>query len=64
MPSVFTIEGTTRRKRTSKKKTASGKTYRIGECKTFKNRGRTMKSCYVGKSKTSPTGWRFQKASR
>lgn len=54
MATVFTLEGT---------KSKAKKTPKVGECKTFRNprTKKTQKTCYVGKSKSSPTGWRIQK---
>lgn len=65
MPSIVTIDGVTRhrrRSRRSRRDRGLGDP-RIGDCKTVHN-PRTKKSiqlCYVGKSKKTPTGWRFQK---
>jgi hypothetical protein len=73
MPSVFTIEGTSpaprKRKRSSKRKAKAtnelGNTPRIGDCKTVKNprTGCSMQLCFVGKSRSAKTGWKFQKGS-
>lgn len=70
MPSVFTIEGApvaaSRKPRKSKAKSkAFNGNPQIGDCQTVKNprTGCSMQLCYVGKSRSSKTGWKFQKGS-
>jgi hypothetical protein len=62
MPSILTLDGLGR-SRKRRRKRSSGANPRIGDCKTVHNprTKRSIQLCYVGKSKKSPTGWRFQK---
>ena len=60
MPSVFTIDGTSRPPKKAKpiKTGLNDAGHEVGYCKKTKN-GRKL--CYVGKSKKHPSGWAFQK---
>lgn len=64
MPSILTLEGPPRRKRRRKSRAERGLgDPRVGECKTVHNprTKRSIQLCFVGKSRSAPTGWRFKR---
>lgn len=66
MPSILTLEGPGRRARKRRRPTRAERGLgapQVGDCKTVHNprTKRSIQLCYVGKSRSTPTGWRFKR---